>query len=69
MPNNNKTLSTKSEEYKMEQRGKCSNVNVRGKKPSNANVKACIARMKASGGGTRRSRSTRRSTRRTTRRS
>jgi hypothetical protein len=69
MPNNNKTLSTKSEEYKMEQRGKCSNVNVRGKKPSNANVKACIARMKASGGTRSTRRSTRRSNRRTTRRS
>ena len=69
MPNNNKSLSTKAYEQKMDDRSKCYNVDVRGKKPSNANAKACIARMKASGGSRKRRSTRRRSTRKTTRRS
>ena len=60
-------------ERRMANRAKCSNVNVRGVKPSNANVKACVNRMKAaSAGGRRTRRASRRSgrkSRRSTRRS
>jgi hypothetical protein len=64
-------MGLKALEYKMEQRAKCYNANVRGVKPSNANAKACVERMKAAGGRrTRRgSRKARRSTRRGGRRS
>ena len=58
----------------MAERAKCYNVNVRGVKPSNANAKACVERMKAASAGGRRtrrggSRKSRKSGRRTTRRS
>ena len=43
-------------ERRMANRAKCSNVNVRGVKPSNANVKACVNRMKAASAGGRRTR-------------
>jgi hypothetical protein len=58
---------------RMANRAKCYNVNIRGVKPTNANAKACVARMKADYAGGRRtrrgSRKSRRSTRRSTRRS
>jgi len=61
-------------ERRMAERAKCYNVNVRGVKPSNANAKACVERMKAASAGGRRtrrggSRKSRKSGRRTTRRS
>jgi len=62
-------------ERRMAERAKCYNVNVRGVKPSNANAKACVERMKAAYTGGRRtrrrggSRKSRRASRRTTRRS
>jgi hypothetical protein len=59
-------------EKRMANRAKCSNVNVRGVKPSNANIKACVDRMKAAASGGRRTRrrgGSRKSRRSTTRRS
>jgi len=62
-------------ERRMAERAQCYNANVRGVKPSNANAKACVERMKAAASGGRRtrrrggSRKSRKSGRRTTRRS
>lgn len=58
-------------ERRMAERAKCYNVNVRGVKPSNANAKACVERMKAASAGGRRTRrrgGSRKSRRSTTRR-
>ena len=64
-------MGLKALQAKMNARAKCSNVNVRGVKPSNANIKACVDRMKAASGGrrTRRRGGSRKSRRSTTRRS
>uniref|UniRef100_A0A6C0KYW9 Uncharacterized protein n=1 Tax=viral metagenome TaxID=1070528 RepID=A0A6C0KYW9_9ZZZZ len=72
--NNNAGLSRaiKRAEYKIAQRAKCYNANVRGVKPSNANAKACVETMKAASivkGGRRTRRGGSRKSRRSTRRS